>query len=77
MEDSGGYECHLAFHRHLKNIKSGLNGVQDVADDVLCVGKSDTLEEAMIDHDRNLIALLERCREKNIKLNDKKMKLKL
>ena len=39
----------------------GLNGVEVVADDILCVGKGDTLEKAMIDHDRNLIALLNRC----------------
>ena len=28
------------------------------------------------DHDRDLIALLERCREKNIKLNPKKLQLR-
>ena len=31
----------------------------------------------MIDHDRNLIALLNRCSEKNINLNAKTMKLRL
>ena len=31
----------------------------------------------MIDHDKNLITPLERCREKNSKLDAKKMKLRL
>jgi len=38
----------------------------------LCVGEGDTYECAVQDHDKNLIALLESCREKNIKLNPKK-----
>ena len=46
-----------------------------MVDDILCVGEGDTYESAVKDHDRNLIALLERCREKNIKLNPKKLQL--
>ena len=47
-----------------------------MVDDILCVGEGDTYESAVKDHDRNLIALLERCREKNIKLNPKKLQLR-
>ena len=54
-----------------------LNGVEDVTDHILCVGKGDTSEEDIIDQDRNLIAFLKRCHEKNIKLNANKMKLRL
>ena len=43
---------------------------------ILCVGEGDTYESAVQDHDRNLIAILERCREKNIKLNPKKLQLR-
>ena len=35
------------------------------------MGEGDTYECAVQDHDRNLIIILERCREKNIKLNPK------
>lgn len=42
----------------------------------LCMGVGDTHESAVQDHDRNLIALLERCREKNIKLNPKNLQLR-
>ena len=40
------------------------------------MGEGDTYESAVEDHDKNLIALLERCREKNIKLNPKKLQLR-
>ena len=43
--------------------------MKDIVDDILCAGKGDTHESAVKDHDWNLIALLARCREKNIKLN--------
>ena len=41
-----------------------------IADDILVVGNSTE------DHDNKLLALLQRCREKGIKLNVEKMKLK-
>ena len=40
------------------------------------MGKGDTYESAVEDHDKNLIARLERYCEKNIKLNPKKLKLR-
>ena len=40
------------------------------------MGEGDTYESAVEDHDRNLIALLERCRQKNIKLNPKTLQLR-
>ena len=40
------------------------------------MGEGDTYESAVQDHDKNLIALLEHCREKNIKLNPKKLQLR-
>ena len=40
------------------------------------MGEGDTHESAVEDHDKNLIALLERCSEKNIKLNPKKLQLR-
>jgi hypothetical protein len=54
---------------------SGLAGIHCIADDILITGSGDTEKEAMIDHNKNLIALLERCNQKGIKLNKKKLKL--
>ena len=54
-------------HESLQNLK----GIEDIVDDILCVGEGDTYESAVEDNDNNLIALLERCREKNIKLNQR------
>ena len=55
---------------------SGLSGVHCIADDLLITGSGDTIEAAERDHDRNLIALLDRCREKGIKLNPAKLRLR-
>ena len=61
--------------RHSEVIK-GLDGVANIADDTLVYGCGETIEEAEKDHDRKLIALLERCRQRNLKLNIKKLKFK-
>jgi hypothetical protein len=53
----------------------GLNGVDCICDDVLVHGSGNTVEEARADHDRNMLALLDRCREKGIRLNLEKLQL--
>ena len=63
------------YQRRIHESLQGLKGIEDIVDDILCVGEGDTYESAVKDHDRNLIALLERCRERNIKLNPKKLQL--
>ena len=55
----------------------GLESVRAIADDIIVWGKGATDEEAHKDHDRNLVALLHCCRERNIKLNKEKLKLRL
>ncbi|XP_070537048.1 uncharacterized protein [Ptychodera flava] len=55
----------------------GLPGVYKIADDILILGQGDTIEEANRDQDRNMIGLLERCRQKNIRLNKDKLELRL
>ena len=62
----------MKFHYNLE----GLKGVYDIADDVTIVRKGATYEEALKDHDRNLTNFLERCRERNIKLNKAKFEVK-
>lgn len=46
-----------------------------IADYILVFGSGDNLAVAQRDHDRNLIALLDRCREQGIKLNQDKFQL--
>ena len=64
------------YQRRIHESLQGLKGIEDIVYDILCVGEGDTYESAVKDHDRNLIALLESCREKNIKLNPKKLQLR-
>ena len=64
------------YQRRIHESLQGLSGIEDIVDDILCVGEGDTYESAVEDHDKNLIALLKRCREKNIKLNPKKLQLR-
>ena len=59
------------FQHRLDQAIEGLPGVLMVADDILIIGEGDTVEDAVKDHDRKLIALLERCQGKGVKLNRK------
>ena len=54
----------------------GLKGFFKIADDILIAGQGEIEGEAYEDHDRNLKSLLDRCRERNIKLNKKKFTFK-
>ena len=63
------------FQRLMHEALEGLDGIACIADDILIYGSGDTVAEATRDHDRNLIALLRRCREKGIRLNKDKLKL--
>ena len=42
-------EYQRRIHESLRN----LNGIEDIADDILCVGEGDPYESAVQDHDRN------------------------
>ena len=64
------------FQRRIDENLEGLEGVKAIADDILVWGDGDTYKEAIADHDKRLIALLERCQQKNIKLNKEKFQLK-
>jgi len=54
---------------------SGLSCVHCIADDILISGSGETIADAERDHDRNLIALLQRCQHKGLKLNRSKLRL--
>ena len=65
------------YQRRQHEVLEGLSGIHVIADDILITGQGETQEEALPDHDRNLVALLQRAREVNLKLNPKKLKLRL
>ena len=65
------------FQRKLNEDLEGLDGVRTIADDIIVFGVGDTNDEAVVDHDRRLLALLESFRQRHIKLNKDKVKFKL
>ncbi|KAL9967419.1 hypothetical protein ACROYT_G025638 [Oculina patagonica] len=50
--------------------QEGLNGVKVIAGDILCYGSGETIEDALADHDSNLLSLLDRARKVNLKLRE-------
>ena len=54
----------------------GLEGIVIVADDILILGNGSTDREAEINHDKNLVELLKRCKKVNVKINKDKIKFK-
>lgn len=65
------------YQRRQHEALQGLRGVSVIADDILVYGCGNTAKDAIADHDRNISALLQRAREVNLKLNRKKLRLKL
>lgn len=65
------------FQRRTHEILEGLHGVYAIADDILVTGSGETMELAKADHYRNIVALLDRCRLRNYKLNPEKFKYAL
>lgn len=63
------------FQQKLCQALQGLEGIEILADDILCVGRGKTEQEAMVNHNQCLTALLERCKQTGIKLNRTKMRL--
>uniref|UniRef100_A0A671XRU6 ribonuclease H n=1 Tax=Sparus aurata TaxID=8175 RepID=A0A671XRU6_SPAAU len=64
------------FQRKLMQALEGLPGIHIIADDVLITGEGETMQSASLDHDNKLQQFLRRCRERNIKLNAEKLKLR-
>ena len=65
------------WQRKMHEAIEGLQGVDVIADDFLVCGFGDTVDEAVKNHDQNLTAFLQRCRELNLTLNFQKIKLRL
>ena len=64
------------WQRKMQEHIEGLYGVEVIADDFVVVGFGNTPEEWHADHDRNVCAFLQRCREKNLKLKKEKAQLR-
>ena len=64
------------FQKRLHQCIEGVPGVLCVADDIMIYGCGDDIEAASADHDKNLAALLSKCRENGVKLNPDKLQLK-
>lgn len=60
------------YQRRQHEALAGLNGVEVIANDILCYGSGETMEDSLKDHDSNLLNLLDRARSINLKLNKKK-----
>ena len=65
------------FQCRMHEVIEGLAGVEVIADDFVVVGRGDTTQGAIEDHDKNLTALLQRCEERGLKLNPDKIKLRM
>ena len=64
------------FQRRMHELIEGLTGIEVVADDFLVVGFGKDVAEATADHDKHLLAFLQRCKEKKIVLNAEKLHLR-
>ena len=64
------------FQRILNHTLKGLKGIRTIHDDILVFGEGSTEGEALVDHNRNLRSLMQRCCEQNVKLNKAKVKLR-
>ena len=60
------------YRRRQHEFLDGLRGVINMADDVCVFGCGDPKEEADIDQDRNLMQLLDKCSEYDLRLSAKK-----
>lgn len=65
------------FQKRVNQTLERLEGVLNIADNILIDGVGDSAEQANADHDKKLEALLQRCRERGIALNRDKLKLRL
>ena len=63
------------FQRRMHELIEGLSGTEVVADDFIVASFGDTLEEAFRDHNKNLVAFLQRCSARGVKLAVEKLQL--
>ena len=64
------------FESKLQECLADLPRVKVIRDDILVVGCGDTDCEVLVNHDQNVILLLDRAKQVNLKLNKNKVKLR-
>ena len=64
------------FESNLQEKLADLEGVEVIRDDIIVMGFRKTQEQAVLNHDENLIKLLEGARKVNLRLNSLKMELR-
>ena len=64
------------FQRRMHEPIEGMPHVEVVADDFVVVGYGETMEQATQDHDKTLMAFLQLCQDRGLKLNTEKLKLR-
>ena len=64
------------FESKLQECLADLPGVKVIRDDILMVGCGDTDSEALVNHDQNVIRLLEQAKQVTMKLNKNKVKVR-
>ena len=65
------------YQRRQHEFLHGLPGVINIADDICIFGCGDTIEEANMDHDSNLLRLLDKCSDYDLHLSAKKLQFKV
>ena len=64
------------FQARMDPIAETLTRIEVYMDDFLITGRGETQEEALADHDQNLVKFLERARERGLQLNPDKVGLR-
>ena len=57
------------FQRRLRDVLCRINGVVNIADDIIVIGRGEAMGDATWDHDCTVIHMLNRLSEHNLKLN--------
>ena len=63
------------FQRRMHELIESLSGTEAVADDFTVAAFGDTLEEAICNLNKNLVAFLQRCSQRGVKLAVEKLQL--
>ena len=64
------------YQRRQHEFLHGLPGVINIADDICIFGCGDTIEGANVDHDRNLVRLLDKCSDYDLRVSAKTLQFK-
>ena len=65
------------FQKRLLGALEGLEGIICIADDILVYGEGQDYDTAKVSHDRRVVALMERCMAKDIRMNPDKFRFSL